>query len=88
MGKETYIEAIDSLDNPRVVFKNKNNKDYLILTIVKDKNNNNIIVPIEIETDTTVNRLSIDMNRIKSVYGYNRVDPDLNQYIKYNIKNN
>lgn len=88
MGKETYIEAIDSLDNPRVVFKNKNNKDYLILTIVKDKNNNNIIVPIEIETDTTVNRLSIDMNRIKSVYGYNRVDPDLNQYIKYNKKNN
>ena len=88
LGKETYIEAIDSLDNPRVVFKNKNNKDYLILTIVKDKNNNNIIVPIEIETDTTVNRLSIDINRIKSVYGYNRVDPDLNQYIKYNIKNN
>ena len=88
LGKETYIEAIDSLDNPKVVFKNKNNKDYLILTIVKDKNNNNIIVPIEIETDTTVNRLSIDMNRIKSVYGYNRVDPDLNQYIKYNIKNN
>ncbi len=88
LGKETYIEAIDSLDNPKVVFKNKNNKDYLILTIVKDKNNNNIIVPIEIETDTTVNRLSIDINRIKSVYGYNRVDPDLNQYIKYNIKNN
>lgn len=87
LGKEIYIKAIDSLDNPRVIFKNKNNKDYLILTMVKDKNNNNVIVPIEIETKTDVNKVSIDINRVKSIYGYNKTFPNLNQYIKYNIKN-
>ena len=87
LGKEIYIKAIDSLDDPRVIFKNKNNKDYLILTMVKDKNNNNVIVPIEIETKTDVNKVSIDINRVKSIYGYNKTFPNLNQYIKYNIKN-
>ena len=87
LGKELYIKAIDSLDNPRVIFKNKDNKNYLILSVIKDNNKNNIIVPIEIETKTDVNKVSIDVNRVKSVYGYDRTNPDLNQYIKYNIKN-
>ena len=55
--------------------------------MVKDKNNNNVIVPIEIETKTDVNKVSIDINRVKSIYGYNKTFPNLNQYIKYNIKN-
>ena len=86
LGKELYIKIINSLDSPRVIFKNKNNKDYLILTTVKDNNNSNIIVPIEIETITKINILNIDINRIKIVYGYDRKDPDLNKYIKNNIK--
>ena len=75
LGKGLYIKALESLDNPRVIFKNKDNK------------NNNIIVPIEIETKTDVNKVSIDVNRVKSIYGYDRKNPNLNQYIKYNIKN-
>ena len=55
--------------------------------MVKDKNNNNVVVPIEIETKTDVNKVSIDINRVKSIYGYDRTVPNLNQYIKYNIKN-
>lgn len=86
LGKELYIKIINSLDSPRVIFKNKNNKDYLILTTVKDNNNSNIIVPIEIETITKINIFNIDINRIKTVYGYDRKDPDLNKYIKNNIK--
>jgi len=87
LGKDVYIKAIDSLDDPRVIFKNKNSGDYLILTVVKD--NNNIVVPIEIETTTTINRVNIDANRIKSVYGYKKQNNiDLNNYIKHNIKNN
>ena len=86
-GKDIYIKAIDSLDNPRVIFKNKNGKDYLILTMIKDKNNNNIVVPIEIQTETYINRIRIDTNRIKSVYGYEKVNNiDLNEYIKNNLK--
>ena len=86
LGKELYIKIINSLDSPRVIFKNKNNKYYLILTTVKDNNNSNIIVPIEIETITKINIFNIDINRIKTVYGYDRKDPDLNKYIKNNIK--
>ena len=86
LGKELYIKIINSLDSPRVIYKNKNNKDYLILTTVKDNNNSNIIVPIEIETITKINIFNIDINRIKTVYGYDRKDPDLNKYIKNNIK--
>lgn len=89
LGKEVYIKAIDSLDNPRAIFKNNNNGDYLILTIIKDKKNNNIVVPIEIETTTKINRVKIDTNRVKSVYGYKKINNiDLNDYIKHNIKNN
>lgn len=87
LGKGLYIKALESLDNPRVIFKNKDNKNYLILTVIKDKKNNNIIVPIEIETKTDVNKVSIDVNPVKSIYGYDRKNPNLNQYIKYNIKN-
>lgn len=89
LGKDIYIKAIDSLDDPRVVLKYKNRpNEYIILTVVKDNNNNNIIVPIEVTTDTYVNNVKIDINRIKSVYGYDRAEPDLNKYIKDNIKNN
>lgn len=88
LGKELYIKAIDSLDNPRVILKNNNNNNYLVVTVIKDKNGNSIVTPIEIETQTSVNKVMIDINRIKSVYGYERKNNiDLNDYIKYNLKN-
>lgn len=87
LGKDLYIKIIIALDDPRVIFKNKNEKDYLILTTIKDKNKNNVLVPIEIETCTNVNKITIEINRIKSVYGYNIKKPNLNSFIKYNIKN-
>lgn len=89
LGKERYMKAIDSLDNHRVIFKNKNSKDYIVLTEIKDNNNNVILVPIEIKTQTNVNNTKIDINRIKTVYGHEKINNrDLNDYIKYNIKNN
>ena len=88
LGKEIYIKVINSLDNPRAIFRNKNNiKEYLILSQIKDNNKNTIIVPIEVETITYVNNEKIEINRIKSIYGYGRKKPDLNKFIKYNIKN-
>ncbi len=75
LGKDLYIKIIIALDDPRAIFKNKNEKDYLILTTIKDKNKNNVLVPIEIETITNVNKITIEINRIKSVYGYNITKP-------------
>lgn len=86
LGKELYIKVISSLDNPRVIFRNKNkNNEFLILTMIKDIHNNNIIIPIEVETTTSVNNMMIDINRIKTIYGYNRTQPNLNKYIKDNL---
>lgn len=87
LGKTIYIEVINSLDTPRVIFENKNKSDYLILTSIKDKNNKNILVPIKIEDKTYVNNVEIDITRVKSVYGYDRSKPDLNTYFKKNINN-
>ena len=47
-----------------------------------------IIVPIGIDTKTKINNLMIDINRAKTIYGYNRKNPDLNKYIKDNINAN
>ncbi len=88
LGKDLYIKAIDSLDQPRVIFKRNNSNNYLILTTIKDGNSNNIVVPIEIETTTNINNVKIDTNRIKTVYGYDIKNPDLNSYIKHNLNNN
>lgn len=83
-----FIKSIDSLEKPLVIFKSNNKNEYLILTLIKDSNGNNIVVPIEIETTTVVNKVKIDINRIKSVYGYKKLNNiDLSDYIKYNIKN-
>lgn len=87
LDKELFLRVIDSLDNPRVIFKNKNNNDFLILTVLKDNQGNNFVVPIEIETTTYANNMNIATNRIKSVYGYNNNRKSLNEYIKHNINN-
>ena len=57
LGKELFLRVIDSLDNPRVIFKNKNNNDFLILTVLKDNQGDNIVVPIEVETTTYANNM-------------------------------
>lgn len=88
LGKELFLRVIDSLDNPRVIFKNKNNNDFLILTVLKDNQGDNIVVPIEVETTTYANNMNIDTNRIKSIYGYNNNRKSLNEYIKHNMNNN
>ena len=86
LGKNLFMKVIDSLDNPRAIFKNKNGKDYLILTVIKDRDNNNIVVPIEIETTTVVHKIKIQTNRIKTIYGYDNKVLDLDKYIKKHIK--
>ena len=86
LGKDVFIKAIDNLDDPRAIFRYKNNTDnFLILTLTKDNRGNNIVVPIEIETSTYSNNIKIDTNRIKSVFGYDKSNPNLNEYIKHNI---
>lgn len=74
LGIDTYMNAIDSLDNPIAVYQytdkgNYSKDNFIVLTEVKDSDNNNIIVPIEIHKRGQYNRVEIDTNRIKTTYG-------------------
>lgn len=76
LGIETYMNAIDSLDNPIAVYRytdkgNYSKDNFIVLTEVKDSDNNNIIVPIEIHKRGQYNKVEIDINRIKTTYGKN-----------------
>ena len=95
---ENGVKDLPMYENPSHIRKNilteqearklglsvRKNDHYHGLTTLKDKNNNNIIVPIELETVTDINKLRIYTNRIKSVYG----KTNLNNYIKKNINQN
>ncbi len=76
LGIDTYMNAIDSLDNPIAVYQytdkgNYSKDNFIVLTEVKDSDNNNIIVPIEIHKRGQYNKVEIDINRIKTTYGKN-----------------
>lgn len=79
LGKELLIKAIDNLDNPQAIYKTNDN-NYLIVTEFKDRNNKEIIVPIQINAQGRYNSVFIDENQIKSVYGRN----NLKNYIENN----
>ena len=89
LGKKKFIKVIHSLDNPRIVFKSTSDNNYFIVTIIKDNMNNDIVVPLEVETTTVSNNTKISVNRIKSVYGFdNTRGYNLNDYIKKKIEDN
>ena len=79
LGKDLLIKAIDNMDNPKAIYKTGEN-NFLVITELKDKNNNEIVVPIQINGRGRYNDVFIDENQIKSVYGRN----NLNNYIKKN----
>jgi len=73
LGKETFIKAIDSLDNPIMVMKsiskNNNKNTYVIVTDVQNQNGEQIIVPIYLEGKGNYNSIRIDTNKVKPIYG-------------------
>lgn len=70
----TFLKVIKSLEHPQAVYRFTNkgkykSNNYIALTNVKDKNNNVIIVPIEINQKGQYNNVEINCNRVKTVYG-------------------
>ena len=75
LGIKKYIEVIDSLDNPKGVYQytengNYGKNNYIIVSSIKN-NNEDIIVPVEIENIATYNKTDTKYNRIKSIYSKN-----------------
>lgn len=72
LGVNTYLDIIDSMDTPVGVYQYTNKGQYdennfIVLTPVKI-DGKNAIVPVEISKKGRENQLTIDTNRIKSVY--------------------
>ncbi len=76
LGIKTYIKAINSINNPIAIYQYTNrgkysSNNFIVLTKIKDKNNNNIIIPIEITRKGQYNNIEIDTHIIKTTYGKN-----------------
>ena len=80
LGKDLLVNAIDNLDNPQAIYR-KSENNYIIITSLKDSNNKDIIVPIQIDAKGRYNNVFINENQIQSVYGKNNLE-------KYLEKNN
>ncbi len=85
LGVKTYLNIIDSMDNPIAVYQytakgNYNENNFIVVTPVKI-NNTNFIVPVEVNKRGQYNLVEINYNRIKSVYSKNS-----NNYITIMLK--
>lgn len=79
LGKDTLIKAVDNMDNPSEVYK-QDDKHYLVITEIKNKAGDSIIIPVRIDGKGTYNDVYIDENQISSVYG----KKNLSEYLKRN----
>lgn len=79
LGKELLIEAINSMDWPLEIYK-KSSNNYIIITEIKNKRGDNIIIPIKVNGKGIYNDVYIEENQITSVYGKRNLD----NYIKNN----
>lgn len=68
------MKVVKSFEHPQAVYRFTNkgkykSNNYVALTNVKDKNNNVIIVPIEINQKGQYNNVEMNCNRVNTVYG-------------------
>lgn len=97
IGKENFIKAIESLDNPIAIYvweKNSyntyNSDNYIVITNISINNNETIIVPLLLKKDNIKNIYKLEtgkltktyINEIKTIYGKKQI----NNYLKKHIK--
>lgn len=91
IGKELFVKAIINMDKPIAIIKSisKTGKDktYIIITEVQNKRGEQIIIPIYINTKGNYNNISIETNKIKTVYGKRNIKEFVDRTIKKDIKN-
>ena len=82
LGKELFLRGIKDLENPIAIYKNISranaNDNFVIITNIKDNENNNIIIPIQVDGRGIYNNIMIKENQIKSIYG----KKNINEYVK------
>lgn len=79
LGKKKFLKVLEELDYPKELYRTGEN-NYLLVTSLKDNEDNRIIVLIQANARGTYNNIYICENQIKSIYGKN----NLNRYISKN----
>lgn len=78
LGVKTYLEIINSMDNPIGVYQYTNNGKYdnnnFIVVTPVEINGTNYIVPVEINQRGQYNQVEVDYNKIKTAYSKNNTD--------------
>ena len=72
LGKQKFIDVVNALESPEIVYKDNNNpNDLQIIAVVGLKNNDNyqIMVAIKPEGKGNYNKISVDSNVMLSMYG-------------------
>ena len=86
LGKETFIEVMKALDDPIAILKSISStgakNTVVIITDVKNKTGEHIIVPVYINGKAAYNNVFIDTNKIKTIYG----KKDISNYVDRTIK--
>ena len=87
LGIYTYLSALDSIDSSNAIYKYCNCNELFIITDNYDEYGNIIVIPFVYDTNTYVNNKLLNINRIKSIYGYDNSNIRLYDYINYKISN-
>ncbi len=90
LGKDKFLEVIGDLDNVTEAYRGTKNADnpqrrekhFLLISKVKDAENNIINVPIYINEYASYHRVIVDTNKVATVFGKN----ELQKYIKREIE--
>lgn len=85
LGKAGFNEVLNDLNEPVAIIKENPNK-IIVLTEQFDYKNNQIIVPIEINTQTNYNTIRLDANVILSAHGRKSIGNYLNNLLEKNSK--
>ena len=82
LGKDGFYEVLDNLDKPVMIIR-ENNKKIVVFTTKFDKNNNQVIVPVEINTESYYNDIRVNnSNVIKTSYGKTAINNYINNLEK------
>ena len=83
LGKTGFMEVIHDLSSPVLIIKENNNK-IIVFTEQFDYKNRQVIVPIEINTQSEYNLLRVESNVIKSLHGRSSMSNYINKLLANN----
>lgn len=91
IGKQAFLKSIESMESPLAIIKsiskNGKQKTYVIVTEVQNEKGEYVIIPVYLETRGNYNNVSIETNKIKTIYGKKDIKDFVDRTIQDDINN-